>query len=108
MNKTTLEHFIVGLVFVLIPSLILFSFFGYSHEVSIGLALVINSVFLGREISQHEYKLSTKRGWSYGEVYPIKWYEGLVKEWSKDSILDVIAPIIATILAIIVLGVIYG
>jgi len=46
---------------------------------------------MGREIAQHEYKLAITRGW-LGEVKPVKWYEGLIKGWSRDSLLDVIVP----------------
>jgi len=37
-------------------------------------------------------QLLLTRGWLWGEVKPVKWHEGLVKGWSRDSLLDVIVP----------------
>ena len=50
------------------------------------------ALLLGREIAQHEYKLALSRGWAYGQTMPVKWWEGVIKGWSVDSVLDIALP----------------
>lgn len=54
--------------------------------------LVAVSLYLGREIAQHEYRLGIERGWQWGETLPVRWYEGLTHGWHRDSILDFLSP----------------
>jgi hypothetical protein len=83
LNKTHAEHSVIAVVI----QLCLWPAFGLWAAGSISIA-----VLLGREIAQHEYKLAIDLGWSWGEVKPVKWHEGIVKGWSNDSILDLIVP----------------
>lgn len=88
-NMTHLEHTVITLGIQLAIGSLLFI-----ASVSLDIAalcggLIAFGIFLGREISQHEYKLATKRGWSWGQKMPVEWYEGFTEGWSTDSILDV-------------------
>ena len=101
-NKTHLEHSVISVGIQLVLALGLFLAFNTSVPVAL-LAGAFGSValFLGREVAQHEYKLAINRGWKWGEVKPVKWYEGFTKGWSTDSVLDVLSPLGVNILVVI-------
>ena len=85
MNRTHLEHTIIALVIQLALWPVLGPW---------GAGATACAVFLGREIAQHEYKLALARGWVWGQRKPVAWHEGLWHGWSRDSILDVLTPIV--------------
>ena len=76
MNKTHLEHVVIALVIQLVfwPLLGIW-----------GAGALAVGIFLGRELSQHET--------SGGGANAVKWYYGIVNHWTKDSILDAVAPL---------------
>lgn len=96
MNRTHLEHTVIAVLI----QLALWPVFG----LVIG-GLTACAVFLGREIAQHEYKLALSRGWVWGQKKPVHWFEGLLKGWSKDSVLDIALPVLACGLAALIGGV---
>jgi|GEM_PF-564982 len=81
MNATHLEHVIIALGI----QCLLWPFVGRW----VGGALIV-SVFLGREIAQHEY--------AGGGPNTVSYFYGLFHHWSPDSILDVLSPAIACLL----------
>lgn len=83
MNRTHLEHAVIALVI----QLALMGFIGAWHAGGLAVAL-----FLGREIAQHEYKLGVERGWQWGQTLPVKWWEGVIRGWTRDSAFDLLAP----------------
>lgn len=105
LNATHAEHFLITLLvtFVLwllmlpalmaVPELIDRSYILFLGVVLTGLPVV--GAFIGREIAQHSYKLALKRNWKWGEVMPVKWYEGITTGWSPDSVLDVVSSVAA-------------
>lgn len=95
MNRTHLEHTIIALV----TQLALWPVLGPWGAGSTACAL-----FLGREIAQHEYKLALARGWERGQKKPVRWFEGLIKGWSIDSVLDVAIPALVCGLAALIGG----
>jgi len=60
-------------------------------------AIIAIALLLGREIAQHEYKLAMQRHWEWGEIPPVKWYEGVTTGWSRDSLLDVGMPLVGVL-----------
>ncbi|WP_422156417.1 hypothetical protein KV699_07255 [Vreelandella titanicae] len=86
MNKTQLEHALIALLI----QLALWPFVGMWIAGAIAVTL-----FLGREISQNEYRLAKNREWQWGEVLPVGWHEGLWRGWTKDAVFDVMAPLVA-------------
>ncbi|MDQ7735517.1 hypothetical protein QT231_22690 [Halomonas sp. SpR1] len=89
MNKSQLEH---ALIAVLIQ-IALFPFMGMWIAGSVAVAL-----FLGREIAQNEYRVAHRRGWTWGQVPPVNWYEGAWRGWTIKSALDVLSPLAACLL----------
>jgi ABC-type uncharacterized transport system permease subunit len=89
MNKTHIEHLVIAIIL----QLVLIPFVG-----AFGGGLFAISLLLGREISQHEYKLVLSRGWTWGQTMSVKWYEGLTTGWSDDSILDIVIPMIGCLI----------
>ncbi|MGQ0335722.1 hypothetical protein [Halomonas elongata] len=85
MIKTALAHAVVAVII----QLLLGQLIGYTAAGAVAVAF-----YTSREITQHEYKLGIHRGWVWGEKLPIKPWEPLVKGWSRDSALDVMAPAI--------------
>lgn len=53
------------------------------------------SLFIGREIAQNEYRVAHHRGWTWGQVPPVNWYEGAWRGWTRKSFFDVLAPLFA-------------
>lgn len=93
MNRTHLEHTIIALV----AQFALWSVFGPWGAGAVAIAPLV-----GREIAQHEYKLALARGWEWGQKKPVRWFEGLIKGWSIDSVLDVAIPaLVCGVVAII-------
>nr|WP_246392891.1 hypothetical protein [Halomonas organivorans] len=60
------------------------------------------ALLLGREIGQHEYRLGLERGWQWGDPLPVRWHEGVWRGWTRDSAIDVAAPVGATSLAVLI------
>lgn len=86
MDATLVEHFVIAIAIQL----------GLSPLIGmVSAGWVSCAIFLGREIAQHEYHLGIDRGWEWGHKLPVKWYEGLIHHWSLDSVLDVLAPVLA-------------
>ena len=83
LNKTHIEHTLIALCI----QFLIWPFLG----VLVGGCVAV-SIFIGRETAQHEYKLAVQRGWEYGQAMPVKWYEGMTKGWSADSVLDILLP----------------
>ena len=94
MNKTHLEHTIGALIIQLVL------WFPIGLVASTGVAIAI---FVGREIAQHEYRIGINRGWIYGQNLPVKWYEGVTKGWTLDSVLDIVFPAVVTIALLVVI-----
>lgn len=90
MNRTHLEHAIIALVI----QLALWPLFGPWAAAAVACA-----VFLGREIAQHEYRLAIWRGWKWGGPKPVRWHEGLWRGWTRDSVFDLLAPLVVCLLA---------
>ncbi|MES3674399.1 hypothetical protein QC589_00430 [Halomonas elongata] len=86
MIKTAIAHAVIAAII----QLLLGQFIGYAAAGAVAVAF-----YASREITQHEYKLGIRRGWVWGEKLPIQPWEPLVKGWSRDSVLDVIAPAVA-------------
>ncbi|MDR5857957.1 hypothetical protein FZZ93_02390 [Halomonas eurihalina] len=86
MIKTALAHALIAIAI----QLALGQFFGYVAAGAVAVAF-----YLGRELSQHEYKLGIRRGWQWGESLPVKPWEPIIRGWSRDSALDIIAPVVA-------------
>jgi len=85
--RTALEHALIAVVIqvALAP---------FTDVMAAG--VIAMAIFLGREIAQHEYKIAVQRGWRWGQgAKPVKWYDGIIGGWSKDSLLDLIFPLIA-------------
>jgi len=94
MNRTHLEHALIALG----VQLILWPMLGI-----VATGIVACAVFFGREVAQHEYKLGMDRGWVWGETLPVKWWEGIAKGWSRDSVLDVVTPaLLCALLAVVI------
>lgn len=77
LNKTHLEHSLIALIIQIVGSALVNPWWSGSVAVT---------VFLGREIAQHEYK-----GGGPNEVSPLY---GVFNHWSTDSILDVLCPVV--------------
>ncbi|ABY90387.1 hypothetical protein HAPgp19 [Halomonas phage phiHAP-1] len=86
MNRTHLEHALIALLI----QFALYPFIGLWAAGAIAVTL-----FLGREIAQNEYRLANQRGWHWGQVPPVRWHEGFWRGWTRDSVLDVLSPLLA-------------
>ncbi|MGP9466736.1 hypothetical protein ACT3RU_06925 [Halomonas sp. TP35] len=93
MNRSYIEH---ALIAVLIQ-FALWPLMGMWVAGSVAVAL-----FLGREIAQNEYRVAHRRGWTWGEVPPVNWYEGAWRGWTVKSVFDVLAPLGACLLAALI------
>ncbi|WP_447045331.1 hypothetical protein [Vreelandella sp. H-I2] len=89
MNKSQLEHALIALAIQALASLLIGPWWAGSLAVTL---------FIGREIAQNEYRIAHHRGWQWGEKLPVKWHEGIWKGWTRDSVLDVLAPLVACLL----------
>lgn len=88
MIKTALSHALITIAI----QLALGPFVGYVAAGALAVAF-----YLGRELSQHEYKLGIRRGWQWGQRLPVAFWEPIIRGWSRDSALDIIAPTIAVV-----------
>jgi len=89
MYRTALEHAVIAVAIQLVLAPL-------TNIVFAG--AIAMAIYFGREVAQHEYKIAVQRGWRWGQSEkPIKWYEGIVSGWSKDSLLDLIFPLIAVV-----------
>lgn len=88
MKRSYIEH---ALIAVLIQ-FALWPFMGMWVAGSVAVAL-----FLGREIAQNEYRVAHRRGWTWGQVPPVNWYEGAWRGWTRKSFFDVLAPLFACV-----------
>ncbi|CBV44056.1 hypothetical protein [Halomonas elongata] len=86
MIKTALSHALIAIAIQLAVGQLI----GYAAAGALAVAF-----YLGRELSQHEYKLGIRRGWEWGESLPVKPWEPIIRGWSRDSALDIIVPAIA-------------
>lgn len=77
--KTALEHAVIAVLLQLLLS----PLFGL-----VCAGVIACSIFLGREIAQHEYK--------GGGANNVPLFYGLFNQWDTDSVLDVLLPIIST------------
>ena len=39
------------------------------------------------------------RGWKWGGPKPVHWHEGLWRGWTRDSVFDLLAPLVVCLLA---------
>lgn len=90
MSKTQLEHALIAL-------LIQFALWALVGPWAAGAIAV--ALFLGREIAQNEYRLANSRGWQWGQVPPVRWYEGAYRAWTLKAVLDIAAPLVACLAA---------
>lgn len=97
MNRTHLEHAVFGLLIMALVWLLAWAP-GLAGGEWIGAAAAV-AFFLGREHAQHEYRLAIGRGWTWGGPLPVRWHEGLWQGWSRDSLLDLLAPLVVCLLA---------
>lgn len=88
MNRSYIEH-------ALIAGLIQFALWPFVGMWAAGAIAV--SLFLGREIGQNEYRVAHHRGWVWGQAPPVKWYEGVWRGWTRKSVFDVVAPLLACV-----------
>ncbi|MDL4863784.1 hypothetical protein NPJ88_015725 [Halomonas elongata] len=86
MIKTALAHAVIAMAI----QLALGQFISYVAAGAVAVAF-----YLSREITQHEYKLGIRRGWRWGQRLPVAFWEPIFRGWSRDSALDIIAPVIA-------------
>ncbi|WP_275286923.1 hypothetical protein [Halomonas elongata] len=93
MNQSHLAHAIIAVLITVTIWAVMTRLDLPAGEI-LGAAVAI-ALYLGREITQHEYKLGIQRGWQWGQTLPVRWWEGLLRGWSKDSALDLIAPAVA-------------
>lgn len=93
MNRSYIEH---SLIAVLIQ-FALWPFIGMWVAGSVAVAL-----FLGREIAQNEYRVAQRRGWTWGQVLPVNWYEGAWRGWTMKSVFDVLSPLAACLLVALI------
>lgn len=96
MNRTNWEHTVLGLLLMLAIWVAL-ALLGLPFGQWFGFAVAV-TFFAAREYTQHEYKIGKQRGWQWGQVLPVKWWEGFVRGWSRDSLLDLLAPVIVCLL----------
>ena len=101
MNATNWQHALIGAVMMLVAWAIL-ALFDIPGAALIAFAIPV-TWFLAREATQHEYKLGVHRGWAWGATLPVAWWEGIARGWSRDSLLDWLAPLIACLLLLAVL-----
>lgn len=101
MNRSNWEHVGFGLMIMIALSALL-SLLRIEGAVLIGFTAAV-TWFLARECTQHEYKLGMERGWTWGETLPVRWWEGVARGWSRDSLIDWLAPAVACGLLLIVL-----
>ncbi|MGQ7242815.1 hypothetical protein ACUN9V_05060 [Salinicola sp. V024] len=102
MSRSNWEHVGFALLIMITLSALL-ALIGVESPVLIGFAVAV-TWFIARECTQHEYKLGVHRGWTWGETLPVKWWEGIAKGWTRDSLLDWLAPLIACLLLLIALS----
>lgn len=84
MNRTNFEHAMYGILMQAVFGVFLGDWW-------MGAAFA-SAFFLGREHSQREYKL-TRTG-MVGDLNPLSGFD--FWRWSKDAILDLIFPVVAT------------
>ncbi|MAM57362.1 MAG: hypothetical protein CMN25_08515 [Salinicola sp.] len=101
MNRTHWEHAIIAALMMLIVWAIL-ALFDIPGAALIAFVIPV-TWFVAREATQHEYKLGTQRGWRWGRNLPVKWWEGVVRGWSRDSLLDWLAPLFLCLALLIAL-----
>ena len=89
MNRSYIEHALIALLL----QFALWPFVG----MWVGGAVAV-AIFLGREIAQNEYRVANSRGWVWGQVPPVNWYEGAWRGWTLKSVFDVLAPLAACVL----------
>jgi len=96
MNRTHLEHAVFALLIMALVWLPAWAL-GLAGGEWIGAAAGV-AFFLGREHAQHEYRLARHRGWHWGPTLPVRWWEGVVRGWSRDSALDCLTPALVCLL----------
>lgn len=87
MNQSNVEHAAIGLI-LQATTIAAWTLLGWPHGDWAGAGLAV-AAFIGREHAQREYQIT--KG---GSVGGLKWYAGFFG-WSKDSVMDVAAVIIA-------------
>lgn len=102
MNPTNWQHALIAAGMMLALGLVL-TLLSAPGAWLIGFAVAV-TWFIARECTQHEYKIATQRGWRWGRNLPVRWWEGVAKGWSRDSLLDWLTPLLACLLLLIVIG----
>lgn len=90
MYKSAIWHAIIAIIMQLIICTGVYIIHGFTIEYGLLTgSIAACSAYLFREVAQHEYK--------GGGPKVVKWYYGFINHWNKDSILDLLFPLIATV-----------
>lgn len=96
-NDTVIEHTVISLTIQATLGIALAMIFGFTLFAGMLVAgSLAAGIFLGREISQHEFK--------GGGPKVVKWSYGLTKHWTRDSIMDVAVPVLAMAVLLLIVG----
>lgn len=96
-NDTVVEHTVISLAIQATLGIAVTMIFGFTLFAGMLIAGALAAgIFLGREISQHEFK--------GGGPKVVAWHYGLTKHWTRDSVMDVIVPVIAMAVLLVVVG----
>ena len=102
MNASNFEHAFESLLGMVVLAAILGMIFGFTPAAMAGAAIAPIGFFLGREHAQYEYKLIKKKNMTF--VGDLKPWEGFAFfDWSLDSKLDLLFPVIGNSIAYAVL-----
>lgn len=96
MNRTNWQHALIGAVMMLVAWAIL-ALIGVSGAALIALVIPV-TWFISRECTSHEYRLGVARGWRWGKKLPVRWWEGIARGWTRDSMLDWVTPALVCLL----------
>lgn len=93
MNISNFAHAGLALIAQFIVAFIAVQFFALSATPALIMGALLGSGFYwGREVAQNERKLGTP-----------PWYSGfLIHFWSKDSVFDLLTPLFATIIVVVI------
>lgn len=90
MYSSAIWHSVIAVIMQLIICAGVYLIHGFTTECGLLTgSIAACSAYLFREVAQHEYK--------GGGPKVVKWYYGFINHWNKDSILDLLFPLIATV-----------
>lgn len=95
MYKSAIWHSIIAVIM----QIIICAYVHFVFEFSIEQGMLTGSIaacsaYLFREVAQHEYK--------GGGPKVVKWYYGFINHWNKDSVLDLVFPLISTTIMLLI------